>query len=55
MLVGTIFYLLFLIPNIGRDWLSYILPAAIVIALPLIFAVKERYNRADLDDEESDA
>lgn len=48
-LITVIFLSLFSIPGIGSTWLDYVLPLSCLLALPLMAAVKEEYNRTSVD------
>ena len=41
---------LFNIPNIGTQWLSYVLPVGCFAVIPLFMTVKEEYNRRLVDE-----
>ena len=45
-----VFFGIFEIPNIGSDWLNFICPASFMVAIPMLFLVRESYNRSRIDD-----
>ncbi|GAB6019151.1 Solute carrier 49 member 4 [Chamberlinius hualienensis] len=47
--IGTIFLLLFFIPNIGYIWMNWCLIGSTVIAIPVLFFVREHYARSAVD------
>lgn len=49
-LVGIMFLLIFFIPNIGFEWINYVLVASTVVALPAIILTRESYNRSSVDE-----
>ena len=49
-LVGIVFLFLFFIPNIGSIWINYVLVGSVVLSIPAVILVKERYNRSSVDE-----
>ena len=49
-LVGIVFLLLFLVPNIGYVWINYVLVGATAVGLPAILFTEETYNRSNVDE-----
>ena len=49
-LVGIVFLLLFLVPNIGYVWINYLLVGATAVGLPAILFTEETYNRSNVDE-----
>ncbi|XP_066951454.1 solute carrier family 49 member 4 homolog isoform X2 [Macrobrachium rosenbergii] len=47
--IGTVFLFLFLIPNIGYDWITYTLLATSSVSIVLIVFVEENYRRTSED------
>ena len=48
--LGMVFFLIFLIPDIGVRWLNYVPPVSVLLPLAAIAMVKERYNRMAVDE-----
>merc|ERR1711915_129284 len=53
-IISVIFLGLFDIPNIGTQWLSYVLPVSCFMVIPLFMTIKEEYKRRTVDDEEKE-
>ena len=51
-IITVMFLGLFDIPNIGTQWLSYVLPISCFAVIPLFLLVKEEYNRRSVDEYE---
>ncbi|XP_076455678.1 solute carrier family 49 member 4-like [Babylonia areolata] len=51
---GLIFLLLMMIPGIGSQWTIWVLVGTSGGCLPLLFFMKERYNRLEIDEHRSD-
>jgi len=49
-IITVVFLGLFNIPNIGTQWLSYVLPVGCFAVIPLFMTVKEEYNRRLVDE-----
>merc|ERR1711892_5198 len=47
--ISMLFLFIFLIPDVGTNWLNYVLPVSSLVCMPLMFMVKEGYNRGKLD------
>ena len=47
--LGMVFFLVFLIPDIGSRWLNYVLPLSVTLPLPCIALVRETYRRMAAD------
>jgi len=47
--VGIVFLFIFFIPNIGSVWMNYVLVGSTAVVLPTVLAIKERYNRSQVD------
>ena len=52
-LVGSVFLLLFFIPNIGTLWMNYVLIGSVVLGVPAVLMVDEKYNRSLVDQQAS--
>ncbi|KAL4235024.1 hypothetical protein ACF0H5_006662 [Mactra antiquata] len=46
---GMIFLSLVSVPSIGTAWMNWAVLGSIVIAIPLLFAFRERYKRTEID------
>ena len=44
-----LFLFIFLIPDVGTNWLNYVLPVSSFVCLPMMFCVREEYKRGELD------
>ena len=51
-IITVLFLGIFDIPNIGTQWLSYVLPISCFAVIPLLVVIKEEYNRRTVDDDE---
>ena len=49
-LISMLFFGIFEIPNIGSDWLNYVSPVSFLVAVPMLLAVRESYNRTGVDE-----
>jgi len=49
-LVGIVFLFLFFIPNIGSIWINYVLVGSVVVSVPAVLLIRERYNRSSVDE-----
>ena len=49
-ILSALFFGVFQIPNIGTQWLNYVLPCSVLLPLPALLLVKEDYKRSKLDD-----
>jgi len=47
--LSILFLLVFQIPNIGTQWLNYVLAPCVLIPIPLMRLVKEEYRRQNID------
>uniref|UniRef100_A0A2C9LVK1 Major facilitator superfamily (MFS) profile domain-containing protein n=1 Tax=Biomphalaria glabrata TaxID=6526 RepID=A0A2C9LVK1_BIOGL len=47
---GLIFLAVFLIPNVGTMWMNWTAIGSIVVCLPMILALKGRFNRLEVDE-----
>ena len=52
-IITVLFLALFDIPNIGTQWLSYVLPISCFAVIPLLLVITEEYNRRNVDDDET--
>lgn len=48
-LLGLIFLLVLMIPQIGKEWMNWCLAGSAAICIPILCLVKERYTRLDID------
>jgi len=48
-MLAVVFFLIFQIPNVGTQWLNYVLAPSVLLPLPLLLLVTEQYKRGDLD------
>ncbi len=48
-IAGLIFLLILMIPNIATGWINWFQFGCLVLALPIIFFIKENYTRLDID------
>ncbi|KAJ8307417.1 hypothetical protein KUTeg_015501 [Tegillarca granosa] len=46
---GGIFLLVLMIPNIGTEWMNYSLVGSLILSLLILFMIKEKYSRTDID------
>jgi len=53
--LGVVFFLVFLIPDIGTRWLNFVLPLSVIIPLPAVLLVRENYRRMAVDDRQREA
>lgn len=49
-LAGFIFLFIMMIPNISSDWTNWTIVGASGVCLPLLFLMKEQYNRLEIDE-----
>ncbi|XP_076456105.1 solute carrier family 49 member 4-like [Babylonia areolata] len=47
---GGVFLLMMMAPNIGTEWMNWVLVGACAQTLPLLLLLRMRYNRLDLDE-----
>jgi len=48
--LGVVFFLIFLIPDIGTRWLNFVLPLSVILPLPAVLLVRENYRRMAVDE-----
>jgi len=53
--LGVVFFLIFLIPDIGTRWLNFVLPLSVILPLPAVLLVRENYRRMAVDDQQREA
>jgi len=54
-IVGLVFLLVLMIPNIGETWMNWTLLGAIAVCLPLCYFTKEIYGRLDIDEQSNNS
>ncbi|XP_064644031.1 solute carrier family 49 member 4 homolog isoform X1 [Lineus longissimus] len=47
--VGFLFLILFYIPNIGTDWLNWVMLGSVAAGIPMLALYKEQYTRLEID------
>ncbi|CAH1773429.1 unnamed protein product [Owenia fusiformis] len=48
---GLIFLLVFMIPHVGTMWMNWFMIGSIIVCLPILFIMKEKYSRLDIDEQ----